>query len=133
MYYSSVYGYPYSAYGYSHFLKKREAPAEDQQADPAMYVNSWYGYNYPSFAYTHLLKKREAPAEDQQADAAAYYRNIYGLSYPTYYSGVHYLKKREADPKKEEEEKKIVFINAMPYASYGFPYAPIASPYIFKK
>ena len=100
-----------------------------------MYVNSWYGYNYPSFAYTHLLKKREAPAEDQQADAAAYYRNIYGLSYPTYYSGVHYLKKREAAPEKEEEEKKekIMYFTHMPYASYGYPYAPIASPYIFKK
>ena len=61
--------------------KKRfapEAPAEDQQADPAMYVNSWYGYPYSAYGYARILKKREAPAEAQQADSNMFHNNAGG-------------------------------------------------------
>ena len=58
MYYSSIYGYPYAGYGYGmHYLKKREAPAEDQQAGPAMFYRSYYGYPYARYGYYGYFKK----------------------------------------------------------------------------
>ncbi|XP_043207947.1 uncharacterized protein LOC122373700 isoform X2 [Amphibalanus amphitrite] len=129
---------PYSYYsGVSPYIwrKKRsapEAPAEDQQADPALFYKSYVGYPYSS--YVHYLKKREAPAEDQQADAAMFYRSYRYPAFGYTYPGVRILKKRAADPEKEEEDekKKVVYINAMPYSSLGYPFYSYA-PYIYKK
>ena len=116
-----------------HFQRKKrsapEAPAEDQQADPAMFYSSYYGYPYSS--YYHILKKREAPAEDQQADPAMFY-STYGYPYSPYtYSGLHILKKRDAEAE-EEKKKKVVLINARPYTTLGYPFYNYA-PFIYKK
>ena len=40
-----------------HYLKKREAPAEDQQVDPAMFYRSYYGYPYAGYGYYGYYKK----------------------------------------------------------------------------
>ncbi|XP_043204466.1 uncharacterized protein LOC122371816 isoform X2 [Amphibalanus amphitrite] len=96
--------------------KKRsapEAPAEDQQADPALLYNSYLGYPYSS--YIHYLKKREAPAEDQQADPALYLNSYLGYPYSSY---IHYLKKREAPAEDQEADSAMIYRRF-----YGYPYS----------
>ena len=62
MFYSNTYGHPYSGYyPYSglRYLKKREAPAEDQKAQDSMIFYSGYNsYPYASYGQPmHYFKK----------------------------------------------------------------------------
>ncbi|XP_043209580.1 uncharacterized protein LOC122374721 [Amphibalanus amphitrite] len=113
---------PYSYYsGVSPYIwrKKRsapEAPAEDQQADPALFYKRYVGYPYSS--YIHYLKKREAPAEDQQADPALFYKSYVGYPYSSY---VHYLKKREA-PAEDQQADAAMFYRSYRYPAFGYTY-----------
>ena len=51
----NYYGYPYSSY--IHYLKKREAPAEDQQTQESALLYSGFRYPY-SYGYPmYYLKK----------------------------------------------------------------------------